>query len=487
MKNARLYYASGILPDGRVFVAGGEYNGGDTGVELDAAEVFDPVSGQWTDLPTPGWGHIGDAPCCILPDGRVLIGNIDSPIGAIWDPSTNKWGPTGSKGGPLSICSEETWTLLPDGSVLTAECKNHPVAKRYLPSANEWVPAGSIPASHDLVEPESIEIGPALLMPDGRVFALGATGHTALYTPDKDPSKPGQWTAGPDFENLRQAKDAPACLLPNGRVLCTVGTPAAGENYPGPTYFYEFDGNNLVRVADPGNGSDVQNGPFDSRMLLTPTGEVLFAKSGQIWVYTPDSASGGPRPEWAPQVTSAPQVIAPGGEYSISGYQLTGLSQAVCYGDDATMATNYPIVRIEVAGGVYYARTYSFSDLGVARGKNFVQSCTAGIPANLPHGQAMMTVIANAIPSKPFPVVISTIPAPPLNTALLNILGNCIDSGLLWLMDNQGPRLLLNHGLPPDPARQQVVEEVGKIYQDLISSIRRLHQIGREFVPPHQK
>src|ERR1041385_2559326 len=43
MRDPRLYYASGVLASGLVFVAGGEYSGGNTAVELDAAELYDPV------------------------------------------------------------------------------------------------------------------------------------------------------------------------------------------------------------------------------------------------------------------------------------------------------------------------------------------------------------------------------------------------------------------------------------------------------------
>ena len=50
--------------------------------------------------------------------------------------------------------SEETWTLLPDGSVLTVECQNSPKAEKYVPSSNQWVSAGSTPVS--LVEAGSI-------------------------------------------------------------------------------------------------------------------------------------------------------------------------------------------------------------------------------------------------------------------------------------------------------------------------------------------
>ena len=41
--DAPLYYASAVLKDGRVFVAGGEYNAGSQ-VDLLAAEIYDPVA-----------------------------------------------------------------------------------------------------------------------------------------------------------------------------------------------------------------------------------------------------------------------------------------------------------------------------------------------------------------------------------------------------------------------------------------------------------
>jgi hypothetical protein len=484
MKNARLYYASAVLADGRVFVAGGEYNGGGTEVELDAAEIYDPVADHWSDLPTPGWGHIGDAPCCVLSDGRLLLGDILSPGAALWDPAKNTWTATGPKGGR---CAEETWTLLPDGSVLTADCTDHPKTERYVPATNSWVKAGVTPAGHDLVEDQSSEIGPALLLPGGRVFAIGATGYTAIYTPDADPKKPGTWKPGPTFEDLRQAKDAPACLLPNGRVLCTVGTAAVGELYPGPTYFYEFDGATLVRVKDAPNASDTQAGPYDSRLLLVPTGDVLFAKSNEIWVYTPDAASGRPDKSWLPVISSAPSMVAPGKTYSLQGHRLTGLSQAVSYGDDAAMATNYPIIRIDVAGQVFYARTSGLDDMGVARGMNFAQSCKVTFPSSLPTGKAMLSVVTNGIQSLAIPIAISTTPEPPFAAATLNMLKNSLASGPLWLIDPNGPSPLLLHGEPPTPATKEIEAEARKIYEDLIASYTRLRELGHSYFPPRYK
>ncbi|SRR5216683_1958720 len=64
--NARMYYASAVLADGRVILAGGEssegFLPGAAQVEQDTVEIFDPVSGNWEPKSTPGWGSLGDAP-----------------------------------------------------------------------------------------------------------------------------------------------------------------------------------------------------------------------------------------------------------------------------------------------------------------------------------------------------------------------------------------------------------------------------------------
>ena len=171
------------MKDGRVFVAGGEYNNGDH-VNLLAPEVYDPLSNSWSTISTPsGWSNIGDAPCCVLPDGRVLLGSMNDTKTAIYDPISNIWTAAANKD---DSSSEETWTLLYDNTILVAECSNHPKAEKYLIESNKWVSAGSTPAGSDLAQSSSAssnEIGPAILMSDGRLFAIGASGHTAIYSP----------------------------------------------------------------------------------------------------------------------------------------------------------------------------------------------------------------------------------------------------------------------------------------------------------------
>src|SRR6266516_7961011 len=123
--NGPLYYASGVLRDGCVYIVGGEYNNGNQ-VELAAATRYDPVNNNWIDLkvPSPGWNRIGDAASAVLPDGRLMSGHLDSNKTAIYDPVANGWTAAATK---LNVnSSEETWTLLPDQTVMTVDCNGHP-------------------------------------------------------------------------------------------------------------------------------------------------------------------------------------------------------------------------------------------------------------------------------------------------------------------------------------------------------------------------
>lgn len=407
--NAPLYFASAVLRDGRVFVAGGEYNNG-AQVELLAAEIFNPVTNAWTAIATPpGWTAIGDASSCVFPDGRVMLGFIFDHRCAVYDPVSNTWAAAANKNNASS--SEETWTLLPDQTILTVNCPGHPATQKYVIPANQWVNCGNTP--FDLVEAASIEIGPAVLLPDGRVFAVGATNHTALYTMPPVANQPGTWANGPTFPlpsgvaNLG-AKDAPGCLLPNGLVLCIAGpVDGVSGNYLSPTYFFEFNpaSNSLAAITNPPtNGGP----PFVGRFILLPTGQVLFANgSANIQVYTP---SGSPDPVWKPTITSVASTLLRNSTYTLAGRQINGLSQAVAYGDDATMATNYPIVRIRnsATGHVFYCRTFNHSTLNVNTG-TVIHTTQFQVPGGTELGASDLTVIANGIASDPVHVTVSIV------------------------------------------------------------------------------
>jgi hypothetical protein len=392
---APLYYAAGVLRDGRVIVAGGEYDAGIM-VFLLNVERYDPVANTWTTLPNPaGWTKIGDAPGCVLPDGRFFVGQVGTKSTAIYDPATNAWTAATNK---INSVGEESWSLLADGTVHAVDCSNPPNAEKYVIAANQWVAAGATPQV--LVDGIS-EIGASVLLPDGRLFVIGATGFTALYTPPPIANQAGTWAQGPSIPKVNNqslgAVDAPACVLPNGNVLFSASPITNPASFQSPMYCFEYDpvANTITGVAEP----TVSNTPcYFGRMVILPNGQILYtAYSSTVSIYAP---SGAPDPVWVPTITACPTSVRKGKTYTLSGRQLNGLNQGSYYGNDASNATNYPIVRLESTSStnVYYCRTSNFSTMGLQTG-TAVHSCSFTVPSAVPLGAYRIVVIANGIAS----------------------------------------------------------------------------------------
>jgi hypothetical protein len=470
MNTPRLYYASAVLADGRVFFSGGEYT--DKGqVETNATEIYNPVTDTWTTISAPaGWTRVGDAACCVLADGRLIMGNLDDTRTAIFDPSTNTWTAGPTKG---TRSSEESWTLLADGSVLTVRCNSTKTAEKYVPSLNAWVSAGTTPVN--LVETSSSEIGAAITLNDGRAFFIGATGKTALYTPPSNPADPGSWAAGPDIPlqagQTIGCKDSPSCLLTNGRVLISAG-PVDGisGNYLAPTYFYEFDGTSVYRVVDPPNHTKK---PYQGRMMLAPTGNVLYgSESNEIYAY---SYCAYIEDSWRPHITSVSTSLRAGGAFTLHGQQLNGLSQAVGYGDDAASATNYPLIKIRnrSTGHIFFCRTHDHSSMGVATGTS-IQSTNFTIPWNIELGDAEIYVVANGISSAPVYVNVWRWKIGwPFDDVMVNRLIGSLADGPLWVLGPNGP-------VPVDPWGPKYIKAAEDAWKKLTDAVRQLQSIGHE-------
>jgi hypothetical protein len=332
----------------------------------------------------------------VLPAGQFLLGQKIDMAMAELDPSTLQWAAMASTG-KSDFNAEEGWTLLPDGSVLTVDVKNAPNSERYVPSMQTWFTAGPTPV--DLHSPGggeclsygpngSIcyyppgEIGPAILRPDGTVFATGSNstagpGHTAIYTPPTVVTDPGTWVAGPDFPGNDNAGDSFAVLLTSGNVLV--------EGVSGK--LYEFDGQTFTANGQVASGSS---------LLVLPTGEVIVG-GPPVQLYT---STGQPSAAWAPAITTFPASVTRGSTYAISGTQFNGLSQADAYGDENQTATNYPLVRItnQATGHIFYARTHDHSTMAVATG-NATVSTNFDVPTSTETGPSSLEVVANGIPS----------------------------------------------------------------------------------------
>jgi hypothetical protein len=403
----RRYYASGVLKDGRVFVCGGEQNGSGAD-DTNRGEIYDPVADTWTPIPLPPWATVGDAACCVLPDGRVMIGALSTGDCLVFDPTSSSWSTTGGQSGQTN---EETWVLLPDDTIVTTQCFAPYHGLKYVIGTGTWQDEGALPVQ--LVDQVMAEIGPAMLMYNGKVIFFGAansggSGRTAIYTPASTPAGTGTWVPGPTIPivggNVIVSNDCPATLLPNGKVLFT-GANFVDHGWGSPVLFFEYDPitNSVAQAPSPSNNNtfpDPANpGDYWSRLMLLPVGQVLFsASSNNVQCYTPD---GGPQECWRPTISSiTPHQNGPAIDYFIlRGTQLNGLSQANIYGDDCYPATNYPLVSLTDLAThlVRYCRTYGFSTMGVATG-NAIQSCRFD-PTGIPSGTYEVRVTANGISS----------------------------------------------------------------------------------------
>src|SRR5881394_2160929 len=256
-----LYHASAVLPDGRVIIEGGEYNfsnGVFHPVWSDQGAIYDPQANAWTLVAPPpffgGFGPfprtIGDAQSVVLFDGTFMLANCCTDQAALLDANTLTWTSTGKN--KFDINDEEGWTLLPNKKVLTVDAyvgQYDPTGMNfelYNPASGKWNSPGGGTAVQlwDSAADcggrrfASFEVGPAVLMNDGSVFATGANAcgaaHTAIFK--------GSWQAGPDFPDDLGIADGPAALEPNGKVLMM----ASPFIFQTPSTFLEWDGDSLT-------------------------------------------------------------------------------------------------------------------------------------------------------------------------------------------------------------------------------------------------
>ena len=383
MHDTRLYFFAQLVKDGRVVLGGGEYGTGGP-----KSEYYQPTSNSWTSIPGPGvdWS---DGVSSVLPNGNVMTAPVYGEPGTlIFDLLTSSWSP-----GPSNIGGQDeaAWVTLPDSSILTIDPFGTNT-ERYIPSVNAWIRDTPVPTS---LYGFGGELGGAYLLPNGKVIYFGATSHTAIYTPSGS-AKPGTWTIGPDFPNNLGQVDAPAAMMPNGKILLALGTNAG---FGSVSYWYEYDytDESFTQVSSPTGGLNFNAPEFIETLLDLPDGTILQTGiSTQLYVYTPAGS----------QVASGKPVIKsvvpnPDGSYHVTGTLFNGISQGAGYGDDWQMGTNFPVARLtDSKGKVTYARTSNWSSTGVMSGGKQV-SVEMSLPPSFPAGSYQLSIIANGISSDP--------------------------------------------------------------------------------------
>lgn len=421
MSTSRLYFASHILRDGRVWVLGGEYAGGHQ-QWANSGEVYDPLINIWSTIaPYPNQsgcpridgngavppGCFGDVPTMLLNGDKILAGNLLDRSSRIYDIASNTWGAPIAKANSDSS-DEETWVKLGNGRVITYDLfqsigTGGAYAETFDPLTNTWLDispsngtaSGTIPQLSSSFL--GYEMGPAFRLQDGRLFQIGANQNTALYDPVAN-----TWSAGP-VNTGWGAYDAAGAVLPNGHVMFAASPTSTLFSTPTVLFDYNPATNTIAPVA--GVPAALQNQLnqitcYLTRMLMLPTGQLLLTNGyNQLWVYTPD---GPVNPAMRPVIN---QIINNGGgSFTLGGQQLNGQSAGSGYGDDAESDENYPIIRLTntSTGTVYYTRSTNWSHTNVGPGPETVDF---KVPAGVSSGRYSVIAVGAGIAS--FPVFTS--------------------------------------------------------------------------------
>jgi hypothetical protein len=393
-----LYFGSSVLPSGQVVIMGGEYNNGSADWTTKGA-LYNPGTKTWTSLTAPsGWTTVGDAQSIILPDGQLMQANCCTTQEAILTltGTTASWATTGT--GKFDDNDEEGWTMLPGGDIITVDayvpsgcCKLG--YQIYSPTTGAW----TTPSNNtvvNLVDPSSLELGPMPLLPNGTVFAAGATTNNAIYT-----ISTGTWASAPQFGGSLDIADGPAAVLPNGNALfdASPGVFNTGSK------FFEWDGTTMNATSAPPNAG--VDSSYVGGMVVLPSGQVLFTDfSGSVEIYTPASTTG--CAGCAPVIKNVAKTLTHGSKNNkISGTQFNGLTQGAYYGDDNQSSTNWPLVRItDSKHRVVFCNTHNWLG-GVAQGTT-VTNAQFDIPEGIDLGAATLAVVTNGIPSAAINVTI---------------------------------------------------------------------------------
>ena len=133
---------------------------------------------------------------------------------------------------------------------------------------------------------------------------------------------------------------------------------------------------------------------YQTRMLMLPSGQVLFTSGAQ------ENCG------CIPRAVCSTRLEADDRGHRGQRIQLRAVRDAAqrdlagaSYGDDAEMDTNYPIVELKSGSGtISFARTYGWSSTVVATGVKPV-STNFSLPPNLPHGTYSCSSSPTASPS----------------------------------------------------------------------------------------
>jgi len=329
--DSRAWHSAALLPDGRVFVVGGEGvhhvvldddgNAETIGLLHHTAEAWDPATGTFGPAGSHASCH-GLDPAMLLPDGRVLIvGGCIAQVPAsaeLWDPETGSFSPAGTleeapRHGPR--------TVLPDGRILFVGGMGYEeeplvaAAGIWDPQIASFTPAGSLEGPR--------QGHTATLLPDGRVLIVGGLGPFGSDTASAELWEPVIGTFGPAGWLVNGPRlDHTATLLGDGRVLIVGGSGPDGALASAELWDPETASFGLV-----GSLTEVREGQDAAHTAtLLPDGRVLVVggsgpdgalASAELW--DPETASFGPAGSLAQARGHHTATLLPDGRVLIVG------------------------------------------------------------------------------------------------------------------------------------------------------------------------
>ena len=212
----------GLLPDGRVFIAGGhnmaDYHGITNGT------IFNPTTLAWSSAPAMTYGRWYPT-VTALPDGRTLVTSgaincdgCNATVPEIYNSTTNSW--TQLTTASLSLPIYPHMFVLPDGRVLNSGSYELPVAAKALNlSTQTWT----------TIDPTVLDAGSAVMYVPGKILKTGTSATSdspyknsaaTAYILDMTAGSPA-WRTTNSMNFARTYHNMTS--LPDGNVLVTGG------------------------------------------------------------------------------------------------------------------------------------------------------------------------------------------------------------------------------------------------------------------------
>jgi hypothetical protein len=310
---------------------------------------------------------------------------------------------------------------LQDGRVLEIGASQHTAL--YNPIWNNWTAGPDISGTlNGIASPFGADDAPGAILPNGHVIFAADAGASQFTSSGNITAGSPVITGIPSTALFQVFWSVNGPGIPGGAYIAsvdsasqvTISSPATattsgdaiswGGTFSNPTELFEFDPvmNSIHQITSAlPDGNLPFEGSYPTRMLILPTGQLLFSdSSSQLWVYTSDD---GPNPFLRPFITKV--NYQGGGKFRLRGLQLDGQSSGASYGDDDQMDSNYPIIRmVDSHGNVLYARTSNWSKIAV--GDDGFETVDFTPNPEVTPGDYWLIVSGAGISSFPYPIEI---------------------------------------------------------------------------------